>query len=201
MKRCAIDLARIDAEAKGRKAVSIELYQALNNEIRHGNSVADPAAMFERGVQTAAKQARHPQVCKVQEVLEVQSFIDRFKAKEGDDDEVQVDIGSVAQHVTKCPLTGKPLERPVKNICGHVYSLEGVIQYLMQHNRASRADMPTELQEVPPQYSAPCAYTGCSTSIRAGTLKRDYATELSQRQMRTASQRRISMEVDNVDLV
>lgn len=161
-------------------------------------------AMFKRGVSNAKEETRRPALQKAPEVLKVQSFIERIVSKDDDDNDVQVDISSVPLQITRCPLTGKDIDNPVKSVCGHVYSLEGIIQFLFQRNQASRYErLPKTLNEVPSHFEAPCPYTGCTHKVTPGSLKRDFAAELSQRQKRIAYARRDSMDVDpdEVELV
>lgn len=198
LRKSASDLARIDAEAKARGEACKELATAFSSEVQTGQILEDPMAMFKRGAASAKEKARRPALQKAPEVVKVQSFIERIVGKDDGDNDVQVDISSVPLQITRCPLTGKDIENPIKSVCGHVYSLEGIIQFLFQRNQASRHErlLPKTLNEVPSHFEAPCPYTGCTRKVTPGSLKRDFAAELSQRQKRSASARRDSVDVD-----
>lgn len=202
LKKCAVDLARIDTEARARSTACKELATAFSCEVQTGQVIEDPMAMFKRGVSNAKEKAKRPALQRAPEVLRVQSFIERIAGKNADEDDVQVDISSIPVQITRCPLTGKDIENPVKNVCGHVYSLEGIIQFLFQRNHGLRRDqlLPKTLTGVPSHFKAPCPYTGCTRSLTPSSLKRDFAVELSQRQKRSASARKDSLDADPDEL-
>lgn len=82
-------------------------------------------------------------------------------------------------------------------VCGHVYSLKGVITALYQNNGiGDERRFPTSLDRVPQEFQARCPVVGCQHWISARGVKRDFVTELTQRQLRSASTRRDSMDPD-----
>lgn len=89
----------------------------------------------------------------------------------------------------RCPILHTELVNPVKcSDCGHVYSQEGAISYLYQGMRKTTRKLPVRLDDVPAHFEARCPVAGCPVTLRAASLKRDFATELSQRQIREAAQ-------------
>lgn len=196
-------MLRIDAEAKGRKAACGEMTNAFNLELSTGDVIENPVLMFNHAITRAMNASNLTDFSRAPAIVDVQTFINSVEPND-DEDEVRVDVSApTSQRILKCPLTGRELENPVKNICGHVYSLEGIIQYLFQENTSqkNRPRVPQSLKEVPDNWKAKCAYAGCPQIVRKSNLERDFAAELSQRQRRLATARQESMDVDNVDLL
>jgi Zinc-finger of the MIZ type in Nse subunit len=113
----------------------------------------------------------------------------------GDDELVMAESGNDANR--RCPVTGGEMELPLVNTtCGHVYSTAGIIGLLCQANRFR---LVSKLDAIPETLSGKCPVAGCQSSVSKGSLERDFAAEMSQRQARKAAANRRT-HPDDADL-
>lgn len=97
----------------------------------------------------------------------------------GDDDEIEVQYNMASQrNLLTCPITTTLMENPVKNkVCGHVYSRDGIENYIQQRRRS--------------RLSCPCPVPGCGN----GNLTPDQLeTDLRTEQMVKRERRRLDHE-------
>lgn len=175
------------AEAKGRSAACGEMARQLNMELQSGEPISDLLGLYDSGVESAEQQGQRSSYTRAPEVVRVQKLIDRL-ARSGDEDlEIEEAVGA-ASRTLRCPVLNQDIEKPVKStVCGHVYSLAGVISALYQEQRVmDERRFPKTLDLVPAEYETRCPVVGCQHKISAGKLKRDFGTELTQRQLQSA---------------
>lgn len=119
----------------------------------------------------------------------------------GDDDDVQEDVVATGpqQRVLRCPFLNAALIHPFVNTkCNHVYSKDGIVTYFaLKFKGMAHAQEWKEIKDIPDNVDIDCPVAGCSTTITKAVLKRDYQTEVTQRQMHSSS-RRDSMDVDDL---
>lgn len=159
----------------------------MNMELHSGEAISDFLGLYNSGVASAQRQGRRSSHTRAPEVVRVQKLIDRL-ARSGDEElEIEEAVGS-APHTLRCPVLNQDIEKPVKStVCGHVYSLAGIISALYQAQRIMNERMfPKTLDLVPAEYETRCPVVGCQHEISAGKLKRDFRTELTQRQLLSA---------------
>lgn len=122
-------------------------------------------------------------------------LVERQNNDVDNDDEVQEDITASNDRVLRCPFLKCQLIDPYKNTkCSHVYSLVGLLQYLIQKHPESSVK-PSKVDDIPSSWQVKCPVAGCGQMITGGVLKRDYGAELTQRQLQSSSGRRESMDV------
>ncbi len=100
----------------------------------------------------------------------------------------------------KCPILLEEMKKPLKNIhCGHVYSYDGALMLLQQKYRTDPSKARVKnLHELPHNLKERCPLSGCPAFFGPGTLKRDYATELSVRQKKLTSSQ--NDDIDALDI-
>lgn len=170
-------------------------------EVQQGQPMEEFVGTFKAGVESAQQQAQRGSLTQAAEVARVQKLIERLSGACDEDLEIQENVGAGSSRNLRCPVLNRPIEQPVKStVCGHVYSLMGIISALYQAQRImDEGRFPKSLNQVPMEYETRCPQVGCSHYISAGKLKRDFDTELTQRQLQSA---RDSMEeVDTVEVV
>lgn len=179
--------------AKCRTTIAKDLFDLSKDSIPDSKNIQQA---YNNGVEVASRNitkaaaSNHP---------DLKSILKTIRKVSGANDEDIEEHTTAQQAPLLCPILRCALDNPMKNApCGHVYSLKGAIQLLMQHNAPRGKNPPAVLAEVPGHYSAKCPQFGCSKLVRPSTLKRDYATELSQRQQQSATQARESMDIEEL---
>ena len=201
MKAHVNSVQQVQAEAKERKDGYKQIEQVLNGRGNGEISTDQLADMYESSATKARRAADEAGKTEGPEAKKIRDLIKKT-ARTGDSEEME-DIEITENRsaaLRRCPILNCELEDPVKNtVCGHVYSLKGAIQLLFQINASSQARVPNSLERVPPNYSANCPVAMCVQRLSPGQLRRDYATELTQRRMQSASaSRRDSMDVEEL---
>lgn len=92
-----------------------------------------------------------------------------------DDDDIEIEIQETQGGATqanlnhlKCPITGRLLERPVRNkVCKHVYSHEGILAHIRAKTSRHR------------NATCPCPVGGCANhNVTAQQLEKDVETDM-----------------------
>lgn len=135
------------------------------------------------------------------ELEELEGMINALVNTDNEDTEIQVQENAIQNPTQslRCPFTNGALKNPVKNSeCKHVYSLEGVLSFFAQNAQAKIPSQSPSLDIIPANWSARCPVAGCNSKIRRNQLKKDYHTQLSQRQMAMSAQQD-SVDIDDVE--
>lgn len=201
MKKHVKSVQQVQAEAKERMNGYKEIEEVLNSGGNGEVSTDQLAEMYEDSATNAQKVADEAGRTEGPEAKKILDLMKKIARADRDDEMEDIEITeNRSETLRRCPILNCELNNPVKNnVCGHVYSLKGAIQLLFQINASSQAQVPNSLERVPPNYSAPCPVAMCVQRLSPGQLRRDYATELTQRQMQSASaNRRDSMDVEEL---
>lgn len=182
-------------EGRARRDAHRLIKRRLNAE-QSGEPIPDFMAFYKATMEAAAASVEGLAVGETDVAREMRELIG---AVEGEDDEDAVHVAEARGGARRCPILGCALDRPVKNVqCGHVYSLKGAIMFLFQNCARRDARVPKELADVPTGYSASCPVAGCPKYFSATDLKRDFATELTQRQAQSQVRPRDSMDAEDL---
>lgn len=208
MRKYAENINHVAAEISARQECynNVATHLARSSDDDSSDALRATYARTLQQVEEKAQQAAVAQplgeLAKIDRLISVLSS----SARGGGDGDSDVDIdieenlaGNLPQQPRRCPVTNGALVNPVKNrTCEHVYSLQGAIQILFQANGATAAELPTSLDDVPPHFWARCPSVGCSERISAASLRRDFQTEITQRQILSSS-RKMSVDVDDLN--
>lgn len=173
----------------------------LNNlmETNIDFDVAQLREQFSQGAGKICTEVDAIQANDHQDFSAINKLLRTVQSADADDDDVQEDIVASQPRQLRCPILNSAMLNPHKNTkCNHVYSLQGVLEYLHQKNRTTSSRMPQSLQDVPKSWKCECPVAGCRRSVEAVSLKRDYETELTQRQIQSP-EKRDALDVDDVD--
>lgn len=178
---------------KSRARVSKELFNKSKDAPLEPGQIKE---IYEQGLENTQQTvdqtstSNHPELINIERILQ--------KVSDGmTDNDIEEDL-TTQQAPTLCPILRCALDNPMKNTeCGHIYSLKGVIQLLMHDNAPKGRDVPETIAEVPNHFSARCPQFGCNKLLRPSSLKRDFATELTQRQQQGSAQEPESVEIED----
>lgn len=186
----------MEAESKARCEAQKQLAHTLVN-VTDEDTTDELEAVYNRDMEAAVKIAERNLRKETQEVQHIQHLLNVVQNIDGSDEEIRENFSTAQRRPTRCPILNCALENPLKNTkCGHVYSLKGAISLLFQKNAARSRTLPSTIDRVPSSYTAQCPCHGCPGVVRRDWLKRDFATELSQRQLQSV--RRDSMDVEEL---
>jgi len=113
---------------------------------------------------------------------EIKTKLDEFRRKiweinhhgemmPGDENEEIVVVGS-QEEIKECPITGQPLEEPVKNReCGHTYSRMGIEHLIKSASKTRRAAAGNSVK---------CPVSGCSKLVNMDSLETNVALLVMQ---------------------
>lgn len=153
--------------------------------------------IYEKGLENTQKTVDHTSISNHPELRNMERILQKVSGVMNDND-IEEDL-TTQQAPTLCPILRCALDNPMKNTeCGHIYSLKGVIQLLMHDNAPRGRAIPATIAEVPNHFSARCPQFGCNKLLRPSSLKRDFATELTQRQQQGSAQEPESVEIEDV---
>ncbi|KAI0559417.1 E3 SUMO-protein ligase Nse2 (Mms21) [Gracilaria domingensis] len=193
LKKCGDRLAKLSVKSKCRGAISKELFDASRDEALEPEKIR---GIYQSGLNTTKRQTTKATCSKDFELKNIDKIMKKITGTT--DNDIEEDM-TTQQAQSLCPILKCALDNPMKNmVCGHVYSLKGAIHLLMQANASSSRTVPSTLAEVPDHYSARCPQYGCNKLLKPSTLKRDFATELTQRQQQASTQEPETMEIEDV---
>jgi SUMO ligase MMS21 Smc5/6 complex component len=194
---CVEQMARMDAESKARGRVCGSIRHLLVRERNNNEDPVNEVEEYQRQIEVEQPSWTAQEAAAVEGNRHVK-LLRRLVATEenGDDDNVIVQTSGETQR--RCPCTCGPLERPVVNKeCEHVYSTAGIIGYLYQGNGGR---VPKKMEDVNPALTKPCPCAGCTSSVRAAGLERDFRTENSQRHAQRRAETQHGNAVDDDDV-
>lgn len=199
LKEYTKNIAEVDTEAKYRHEVTKQIGRGLVS-VQRSDDITELSDQYEAGCAQAIRNSTSRRFDNVSELKQIDQLIKAIQNADESGDEIQEDITTAAPQTQRCPILGGTMMNPVRNVeCDHVYSLKGAISILFQRNAPSSRQIPESLDRVPAHFRTSCPMAGCGKQFSAGTLKRDYATELTQRQaQQSASMGRQSMEVEEL---
>ncbi|CAN8065636.1 unnamed protein product [Agarophyton chilense] len=193
LKKCGDRIAKLNVKSKCGGTVAKDLFDASRDEALEPEKIRD---IYQRGLTSTKRQVAKASASKDHELKNIENMIQRISGTA--DNEIEEDM-TTQQAPSLCPILRCALENPMKNsTCGHVYSLNGVIHLLMQANAPTGRVVPNTLAEIPGHFSARCPQFGCNKLLKSSTLKRDFATELTQRQQYVSTQGTETMEIEDV---
>lgn len=186
----------VDVEAKYRAESCNWLSQLVTDREITGK---DLLLKYETSKHEVKQKVSQPNGCEREELQQIDGMISALQSTDDDDTEIQENPLQGTVHSLRCPFTNGALTNPVKNSeCKHVYSLEGVLSFFAQDAQVQIPPQNPSLNIIPTTWSARCPVAGCNFKIRRSQLKKDYQTELSQRQMAMSVQQD-SIDIDDVD--
>ena len=188
---------RLDADASARQKACENVSRAQLRENQYNEVIPDFKQFFEEAVADAL--SAPVDLASSAELKEINSLLASI---DGDRDaEISVAAPTV-RSALRCPILHGEIKLPMKNTaCGHVYSCEGAVKLLLQANDyPSNRPQPTKLAEIPAGFRGMCPVAGCPSSFTASSLKRDFATELTQRTAASSSAPRQSLETEHLDV-
>lgn len=193
----AIDI--IDVEAKERAESCNWLSQLVSDREVSGE---DLLLKYESSKREAKQKASQSADRQRDELQQIDAMIRNLQSTDDDDTEIQENPLHTTTNSLRCPFTNGALTNPVKNSeCKHVYSLEGVLSFLAQNAQIKIPSQNPSLDIIPAKWSARCPVAGCNFKIRRSQLKKDYQTELSQRQMAMSVKQESADVEDDVEQV
>lgn len=186
----------VDVEAKYRAESCNWLSQLMTDREISGK---DLLLKYETSKDEVKQKVLQPNGRQREELQQIDGMIKALQSADDDDTEIQENPLQGFAHSLRCPFTNGALTNPVKNSeCKHVYSLEGVLSFFAQDAQVQIPSQNPSLDIIPTNWSARCPVAGCNFKIRRSQLKKDYQTELSQRQMAMSVQQE-SVDIDDVD--
>lgn len=190
---CAVH--RVDVESKLRAESCSVFSQFVTDREKTGS---DLLLKYETAVRDIQDKAAQSSATQREEIQQLQHLINAVQGIGDEDLEIQENLLQTSTHQLRCPFTNAELTNPIKNSeCRHVYSLNGVLSCFAQNAQVSIPQSSQSLDIIPSSWSARCPVVGCNAKIRRNQLKKDYQTELTQRQM-AMSTRRDSVDIDDV---
>lgn len=173
------ELITVEKEAEGRCEILGQVKNA-ERDMRDGAEEIDLEEMYKDLVESR-KATWQGQACGEHESIKTLKQL-RRRAIEEEDEEDELLVAGGSANVDKCPITRANMEDPLKNsTCVHVFSTAGIVSLIAQANRISVTE-PYTLDQLPMEAKARCPVAPCPHHVSRMTLKRDYATELTQRQ-------------------
>ncbi len=158
-----------------RKEACQALSSAQMREHQYHEPIEDFSALYEKTMDKARRAAQRLDVTRSNHSRQVAQMISALDST--GDEEISVEP-SGTRITTKCPILSTDIKHPMKNDdCGHVYSHDGAVMLLQQKHRAGARFK--KLEDFPPGLKCKCPVAGCPKFFGAGTLKRDFATELT----------------------